>query len=201
MDKRFSAIIIVSAIEFLLRLAYPHVHLDDLLYTLIARAIELAAILVISYDKCGILTKHYIKETIIGIGVSVIFGTTVFALNFISIYFSKGDLLSYVLRKQDVNAPIMFFFVGCLFAPFVEEVFFRGLLYAWIRQNMSIGLSILISAVLFASMHGILSPVQLIGGIVFALLFEWRKNIWPSYMLHALANLGLWILPFLYQWS
>ncbi len=201
MDRRLTAIIVAFMVEVIFRAVYPYAHLNATAYTLIARITELSIILGIASNKCGIAVKNIRQEIYLGIYLSVIFGLSVFALDFLSRHFLGFGLLCHVLGSQYVVNPILFFIAACCIGPLVEELFFRGLLYAWMRQRLSILVSVLLSAAIFASMHGnisIQSLVQLTGGIIFALVYEWRRNIWPGYIIHCLANLGLWILPLIH---
>jgi hypothetical protein len=95
---------------------------------------------------------------------------------------------------------ILFAFTGCIFAPFVEELFFRGLVQSIARRYVPAFAAILISTVFFASMHGNISPVQLAGGLMFGIIYEWRHNIWAAYVFHVCANFGIWLYPFIMPW-
>jgi hypothetical protein len=109
----------------------------------------------------------------------------------------KG-LLSMLLSQQPLDQWVSFFFIGCLIGPFVEELFFRGLLYAWMRESLAPVYCIILTSLLFASLHGNISVIQLTGGILFALIYEWRRNIWAPFIVHASANIGLWVIPHLH---
>jgi membrane protease YdiL (CAAX protease family) len=202
MDRRLIVIIAVVVIELVLRLAYPLIHIEALVYTFLSRAIEMCVIMAFAFDFCGIRARSYKKEALIGLGVAILFGAAVFTADGIARSFMERGLISDLLARRPAfggaDKPAIFFCVACIFAPFVEELFFRGLLYAWIRQRLSIALAVLISSFLFASMHGYIHPVQLIGGIAFAVIFEWRGTIWPSYIIHVLGNIVIWIFPFIY---
>jgi len=79
----------------------------------------------------------------------------------------------------------------CLFiliGPLFEELFFRALLYRFIRTVTTMPIAIIISSSLFAIMHGSWLSPQLIGGIIFALAYEQSKNIWVAVVLHMAAN-------------
>jgi membrane protease YdiL (CAAX protease family) len=92
--------------------------------------------------------------------------------------------------------------VGCLIAPFAEEVIFRAYLFKQLYQRARFGfwLSALIPSVLFALGHvyqssdpkelaGILA-VTGIGGIFACWLFKrWQYNLWIVVGLHAAMNL------------
>jgi membrane protease YdiL (CAAX protease family) len=198
MDKRLVAIFLVCIVEIIFRAAYSFILINPLYYTMLARSIEIAIILHLTFNECGIIARSVGKELMIGLGVAVTFSLAVILTDLASRIVLTGGVLKVLLGKQHIENPVVFFFVGCMFAPFVEELFFRGLLYSWLRQRIPIVLAVAFSALFFASMHGFVSPVQLIGGILFATIYEWRKNIWASYVLHVLANFGIWIFPWVY---
>jgi membrane protease YdiL (CAAX protease family) len=83
-----------------------------------------------------------------------------------------------------------------VFGPFVEELFFRGVLYSWIRERMPAATAIALSSLIFAGLHPGFA-IQFIGGLLFASLFEWRRNVWPGFIVHAAANVGIWIVPWM----
>jgi len=75
-------------------------------------------------------------------------------------------------------------------APTCEEVFFRSFVFMGLRRGMSLTLSIIISALIFAIAHADPAsfPVLIIIGIALAIL-RWRtSSIWPSIILHTLNN-------------
>ncbi len=200
MDRRVLAIIAVIACEVIFRAGYT-VHtfaVSPLTYTLLARLAELALILSLAFHSCGMKTLSLKKELLIGLGISFIFGSVIIIMDLASRLFIKGGLLKVLLVRQEVPAPFLFLLTGCIIAPFVEELFFRGLFYSKIRERLPAVVSVMFSALAFASLHGFLSPVQLTGGILFAVLFEWRRNIWAPSIVHMLANLGIWIVPWIY---
>jgi membrane protease YdiL (CAAX protease family) len=198
MDRRLVVIVLVCLVELLMRVLYEYFPIDGLTYTLLARSMEISIILGLTFDRCGIKAKSLGRELIIGICISLLFSATALLMDIASRMFTPGGILTNLILKQEVKNTLMFLLIGCIFAPFVEELFFRGLFYSWMRQKLPAIVAIMISAVFFASMHGHIAPVQLIGGLAFATIFEWRKNIWAAYVLHVLANIGIWIFPFIY---
>ncbi len=198
MDKRFLIIIAICLVEISLRLIYPHLSMHPVSYTLMARIIETAIILGLGLNLCGIKTPHIIREIFIGSGVAVAFGALVMALEVICSLVTDISLLSKLIGRIQVDNTVIFFLASCLVAPFAEELFFRGLFYEWIRPRFSAIAAISMSALFFASMHGQIAPVQLVGGLLFAGLYEWRRNIWAAFTLHAAANFGIWIIPLVY---
>lgn len=196
MDRRLRAIAAVCFLEAGFRLLSAHVAVDALAWTLGARLVELAVILALAFGHCGVTTASIHRELAWGLAVSAAFGGLVIAMDLASRVFMEGGILSLLLAGQSFDRWVLYFMTACVVGPFVEELFFRGLLYAWMRQGLAAWLCIVLTSVLFASMHGRISVVQLVGGFLFAGLYEWRGNIWPGYILHAAANLGLWVLPF-----
>jgi membrane protease YdiL (CAAX protease family) len=92
----------------------------------------------------------------------------------------------------------LFFVVVSLGAPAFEELLFRGFLYSSLRQRISANASILLTAVIFAFMHGsgrILHdprtfPLPILYlGIVLALIRERTGSVYPGMAVHALNNL------------
>jgi membrane protease YdiL (CAAX protease family) len=198
MDMRLTVIFMVCLIEAGFRLLSGYNFVDGLTYTLMARLVELAVILVFSYRSCGLITASLSKELAIGLGVVAAFGVSVLAIDLVSRIFMEKGLLSLLLPRQPLDQWVSLFFIGCLIGPFVEELFFRGLLYAWMRESLAPVYCIILTSLLFACLHGNISVIQLTGGILFASIYEWRRNIWAPFVVHALANIGLWVIPHLH---
>jgi membrane protease YdiL (CAAX protease family) len=95
---------------------------------------------------------------------------------------------------------------GAIIAAFVEELYFRGILFGQIYRFTKIGFipSILYGAIIFASLHlhqsqdlltliGIFASTFL-GAILFAWAYiEWKNNLWVPIFLHLFMNL-FWML-------
>jgi membrane protease YdiL (CAAX protease family) len=78
-----------------------------------------------------------------------------------------------------------------VWAPVVEEYAFRGLLYGYLRARAGVLLSVLVSSVVFGLVHPY-SPLGMaqvaIGGVMLALLREWRGSLIAPMVAHALHN-------------
>jgi membrane protease YdiL (CAAX protease family) len=82
-------------------------------------------------------------------------------------------------------------FLVIIWAPFVEEIFFRGFLFAWLRSSLGVGAAVLCSSLVFAILHpqGLLgAPMLFALGAGFALIREWRGSLAPCVVAHALVN-------------
>jgi uncharacterized protein len=92
--------------------------------------------------------------------------------------------------------------VGCLIAPFAEEVLFRGYMFRQLyrRARWGFWLSVAIPSVLFALVHvyqadGLLELIGIVavtglGSVVGCWVFmRWQDNLWAVFGLHSLMNL------------
>lgn len=81
-------------------------------------------------------------------------------------------------------------------APFVEELFFRGFFYRALRSRYSIAVAALVDGVIFGLIHFsfegadgllILPPLAFLG-VIFCLVYERTKSLWPVIGMHAFNN-------------
>lgn len=88
-----------------------------------------------------------------------------------------------------VGAVGMFVFGGLL-APLAEEVFFRGVLYAWLRGRFGVWPGILISGLIFGLVHAevSISVATAVMGFGLAWLYEHSDSLWPPVLVHVLNN-------------
>jgi len=78
-------------------------------------------------------------------------------------------------------------------APLFEEWIFRGLLYRSLRRTWGIGLSVAVTAILFATLHPVAGSAALVTlGTMTALTAERTRRLWPSIAVHAGYNLMVW---------
>ena len=103
-----------------------------------------------------------------------------------------------------LNSPIWLILVGVVLAPFVEEMFFRGFLFAGFRQRFGWNKAALLSSTFFALAH--LQPVALIPtfilGYLLAYIFHKSNSLWPGIILHFLVNsIGLGLIFALSQFN
>jgi len=79
-----------------------------------------------------------------------------------------------------------------LMAPIVEEVIFRGLIYARLKRGMPIAFAAVISSVIFGLMHGnlIWGSYAFVLGLVLVWTFERFKSITANILVHFSFNLA-----------
>lgn len=91
-----------------------------------------------------------------------------------------------------IRQIVVFFLVAALIGPLAEEMFFRGVLYGFLRR-FGIAAAIIGSSALFVAAHlsGGIALTHALGALVFAAAYEYEKNIWVPVAIHVLGNLAL----------
>jgi membrane protease YdiL (CAAX protease family) len=143
----------------------------------------------VGWDALGL---RGFKTEILGLGC----GMMILSLAFNLIY---GLFLGlFGLRIQPDLAPIfaqlsspwLLLIGGAIVAPVVEEIFFRGFVFAGLRPRYGWQRSAVISSALFAVIH--LVPTAIIPifilGYIFAYLYQRSGSIWPAIVMHAATN-------------
>jgi membrane protease YdiL (CAAX protease family) len=95
--------------------------------------------------------------------------------------------------------PVLLFLTGGVIAPVAEEVYFRGLVFGYLRR-WGFATALLLSTAIFAGLHpsGAGMPLtQLVGGLVFAAAYEKERNLLVPIVIHTLGNLALFSLPYI----
>jgi membrane protease YdiL (CAAX protease family) len=93
----------------------------------------------------------------------------------------------------------IYLLIGGVIGPLAEEIFFRGILYGYLRR-WGVYAAVTISTLLFVLPHlggGNLPVTQLVGGIVFALAYEKEKNLMVPITIHCLGNLAIFSIGLL----
>ncbi|MGO8685628.1 MAG: lysostaphin resistance A-like protein [Candidatus Dormibacteria bacterium] len=76
-------------------------------------------------------------------------------------------------------------------APIVEETFFRGFVYGWMRRHLNVPAAAILSGCFFALVHFqpvIFVPLAVLGAGL-ALLYEYSGSLLPGMIVHGLFNL------------
>jgi membrane protease YdiL (CAAX protease family) len=90
----------------------------------------------------------------------------------------------------------LFFFIGGIVGPIAEELFFRGMLYGFLRR-WGMVTAVVLSTLIFVLSHPLTHgfPVtQAIGGIVFAVAYEAEGSLMTPIAIHILGNLSIFTL-------
>ena len=112
---------------------------------------------------------------------------------------SKNDeiLMKQVEQLQRLNVPtviaLLSFFIAIVFvAPYLEELLFRGIFKETIFKKTAFLLPLIISSVVFSSLHGSTNWVSFLMymalGMGFYMAYHRRRNLKDSMMVHMLNN-------------
>lgn len=101
---------------------------------------------------------------------------------------TQGDEILKLFNTLD--SPMWFIIVGVIFAPIVEELFFRGFLFQGFRQKYGWIGGMLLSSTIFAMAH--LDPAALIPtfilGCLLAYMYHRSNSVWPGIIIHLMVN-------------
>jgi membrane protease YdiL (CAAX protease family) len=95
---------------------------------------------------------------------------------------------------------VLFFFVGGMIGPVAEELFFRGILYGFLRR-WGVIVALVLSTLIFVLCHPIghgIPVTRLVGGLLFALAYEIGGSLIAPITIHALGNLAIFTLSLIF---
>ena len=108
-----------------------------------------------------------------------------------------------ILSGFEVKLVSKDFWIGCVFAAFFEELYYRGFFFGQIFRKTLLGFfpSLILSALVFASLHlyqsddfatsiGIFLTTFMGAGLFAWLYVEWEYNLWMPIGLHFFMNLS-----------
>jgi len=201
-------VIIIFGIIFFVETGVQKLPLEPLIKTGIARCLEIVLILMVfrwfdsGLTAIGLSSYRIVPGFKKGLIWSAGFGLLAAILGVL--LFLSGinpfALLHLKLPESKLNI-VLFYIIGGLIAPVAEEIFFRGVIYGYVKgvlkkkiNQWSIPAALIISTYLFVFAHqgnsGIPLP-QLVGGIVFCLSYEVEKSLLTPIVIHSLGNLAL----------
>jgi membrane protease YdiL (CAAX protease family) len=94
---------------------------------------------------------------------------------------------------------ILFFIVGGILGPVAEEVFFRGILYGFLRR-WGVIVALVFSTLIFVLCHPIhhgIPVTRLLGGILFAVAYEISGSLMVPITIHGLGNLAIFTISWI----
>jgi membrane protease YdiL (CAAX protease family) len=171
--------------------------LPGLAVTRIAQIILLIFI-TIKFEKSvgalGLIPDKVLAGIKKGLIWSACFGITAIALMVLA-YLAGINALGKLYTPLPNSKALIFIYLltGGVIGPVAEEIFFRGILYGYLRR-WGIYTAVAISTLLFVLPHlggGNLPVTQFVGGIVFALAYEKEKDLMVPITIHCLGNLAI----------
>lgn len=159
----------------------------------------LPLIVVFAYRRVNPLSLGFgmFKWSTLGIGCGLLIASYIFILAHNAILMALGvDTQGEQILQlfAELDSPVWFILVGVIFAPIVEELFFRGFLFQGFRQRYGWVSGGLLSSAVFGVAH--LDPAALLPtfvlGFLLAYLYHRSNSVWPCIILHVMINaLGL----------
>ena len=90
---------------------------------------------------------------------------------------------------KNIFGELAYFMAIAIFAPFVEEFAFRGVVLGGLRR-FGDGFAIFVSAALFSLIHGNLAqiPFAFVGGLILGYVTVESGSMWPAITVHMINN-------------
>jgi len=165
--------------------------------TCIVRIIEITIlILVIIYFEnnlscIGINKKKICSGIFKGVLWSSVLGLIVLFFSFIIYFAGKNPFkVIQVNIPENFTDSVLLFITGGIISPICEEIFFRGILYGFLRRYGFFA-AIFLSTLIFAFSHLQVCFIQIIGGFIFAAAYEKEGTLSTPITIHTLGNLTI----------
>jgi membrane protease YdiL (CAAX protease family) len=187
-------------------LAMPTAMVSAMVTTGLIRIIGIGIILAITLKMQGRLDAIGLRLSTIGSGTlrgivwSMGFGAVV-AVGLAAVRWAGINpfgLFQSRLPHQSADF-IIYVVVGAGIAPIAEEIYFRGLVYGYLRRWGPTA-AILGSTLLFVSVHPNFRGIpftQIVGGLLFGFAYEIEKDLMVPIVIHTLGNLALFFFTLL----
>jgi membrane protease YdiL (CAAX protease family) len=102
---------------------------------------------------------------------------------------TPNPVLPLMVGTHDLLSRVLIFVMASLAAPFIEETFFRGVLFTGLRTRYGWSVSALISAACFAAVHPMQDWLPIFTlGFSFAVMREMRQSLIPGMTAHFVQN-------------
>lgn len=152
----------------------------------------------VGFRRVGFASLGFVRATWkwILIGVGIAFVSRMLSFIIVPIYIlTTGDstnpqqgLFEDLLGGSAFQITLFALAIGLL-APFAEEMFFRGMVFGWLRR-WGFWLAAIISAGLFGIAHGVnfIFPASFALGLLNAYAYEKSGSLWPAIVAHMTFN-------------
>jgi membrane protease YdiL (CAAX protease family) len=202
-------VVSISAVlvaEVLLRPAIATISISSLPGLGITRVAEILLLILTiikfekSTDAVGLVPGKMLAGIKKGLIWSGCFGIAAIVL-IVLLYMAGINALRMLYTPLPYSKGLIFIYllIGGVIGPIAEEIFFRGILYGFLRRWGAL-MAVIISTIVFVLPHLVgsnLPVTQLVGGIVFALAYEKEKNLMVPITIHCLGNLSIFSIALL----
>jgi uncharacterized protein len=209
---------VLTSIGFVIivEIAASNLFLSPLNATGLARIIQIFVMIgAFHFSSSGVaalgLSTRRIKHGIVrGIVWSIAFGLISGLLGIALMLYGINPIKLIRMSLPDsTEKMVAFYMVGGIIAPIAEEIFFRGVIYGYLRdrlatRHLKLGIikAVAISTLLFVFAHsggsGVALP-QLVGGILFCLSYEKEKSLLTPIIIHGSGNIAIFTLSLIFH--
>jgi uncharacterized protein len=128
---------------------------------------------------------------------SLAFGAAAFLL-FLLLLAAGVNALDWIRAPMPPNVQdiVRLIFIGGILAPVAEEIFFRGVLYGFLRR-WGVATALVTTTLLFVLSHSLDQGIpfaQVVGGLVFAVAYEREGNLIVPITIHVSGNTAIFML-------
>ena len=199
-----TSLTIIVSIEWAMRVVISKHLFDEMITIGVTRLLEITLIIFFliwgqGVSSIGLEPSKMVPGFRRGLVWSAGFGI-VACVAFVVLYMLGINIIALIQARPPTKPGkiILFFFVGGMLGPIAEEIFFRGILYGFLRQwgvLFALTLSTLLFVLIHPMSHGIFLP-QLVGGILFALSYEVEGTLFVPMTIHILGYTAIFTLSF-----
>jgi len=205
----------LSAEETVLK-AFPDMYGENFKYIMNAMVMDLAGILFVLYfvgsihgqdiRAIGLTGKKIFKNIVYGISgyiavIPTLLITLLLTALFVALFKVRAPvqpLVDMMVKEDNVHILLYSSIFAAVAGPVMEEIFFRGFMYAALRKRVGVLWAIMISSLIFSMLHAHLIgflPIMILG-MLLAYLYERTGSLTASITLHILHNLASLIMVF-----
>lgn len=196
MGAAFAALWIVAALGVSLSIRSAELDLNLGVYVGLAELLLLLPVwwLVLRKYRVGwaALGLRSFQGWMLGLGCGLMIISSLFNL-FYAAFLALFDLraqVDLVPVFAELSSPWWLLLAGIVVAPVVEEIFFRGFVFAGLSRRYGWLKAALVSSALFAVIHFqplAIMPIFVLG-FVFAFLYQRSGSLWPAILMHVSTN-------------
>jgi membrane protease YdiL (CAAX protease family) len=198
------SVFIIFAFEIPMGIAVAKRWLSPLPTIGVVRLLEIVVLVLIiimlgkGLSSIGLAQDQWIRGCKRGLIWSVAFGACT-ALGFTVLFLFQINPIMILGRGLPFkgNDLAVFMLVGVLISPIAEEIFFRGIVYGFLRR-WGVVLAVSCTTIIFGAIHlksGNFPLTQVVGGILFAIAYEVEGNLMVPITIHVLGNMAIFTIP------
>jgi membrane protease YdiL (CAAX protease family) len=101
---------------------------------------------------------------------------------------TRSMLPGNVASRPSTLSDVLLLLSTVTIGPVTEEIFFRGLIFNWLKRYCPMVLAMVLQAVFFGVLHPHLVFQMTVFGLFAAMIYEWRGTLLAPILFHAFKN-------------